>query len=153
MNNSEKPVVYYSHPISGAKFDGKTGAPANYEQENCEQAVLNVWWLRKWFPEVDWYCPGEVETPMRVARKLGLLNVKQVLDIDFYILEHECNASFCHKWEQSKGVDLEYALTKQLGYPAILFEQTKFISFSDISKIREFVNQVVTQKKEVGQHA
>lgn len=133
-------MIYYSHPIAGVI--GAEKKDYRYENENCKIAIRNVKFLRSTFPQVLWYCPGEVEIPLQVARQLNLLSIEQVLQIDFYIMKTKCSGTCLHRWEDSMGVDREKVVTIELGYPYIQLTGGKDIQEYDLDYIQQVVRQV-----------
>jgi len=74
---NKKPMIYYSHPIRGAA--GKDASIA-YMQNNCRRAKENVKLLREIYPEVDWYCPGEVDLIIQILYTQGKLTEDEEYD-------------------------------------------------------------------------
>lgn len=146
------PQIYYSHPIAGERGygDGRRNFDIEYEKHNCYTAVQNILWLRRNFPEVRWYCPGEVESPITAARQLGFLTAQQALEIDFYIIRTDCDGGLVHRWEGSNGTVKEENLLIQLEYPHILQTRSQNIWECDIVAIGSLVTKVMVRVKEQG---
>jgi len=136
-----RPTIYYSHPIAGKN---KPDADYTHENVNCDIATKNILWLRKTFPQVRWYCPGEVEIPVQTARILQLLTVDQVLDIDFHIIKTRCRGGLLHPWEPSKGLNKEQERFVEFEYPFVrLAPGTRSIKECDIGTIQKLVKDVL----------
>jgi hypothetical protein len=144
---SKKPMIYLGHPIRGKMkiYGGKTNDGVyDYENVNCAQAVENVNWLRKTYPEVRWYCPGEVETPVQMAHRMGMLTVPQILDMDFAIIRLLCSGGLLHIWEHSSGAEKEAERCLEWNYPhLVLREVPKEIWECDQGVIQLMVRQVL----------
>lgn len=145
-----RPQIYYSHPIAGMAGygDGGRNFNAQYELSNCQTAVENTLWLRQHFPEVRWYCPGEVEPPIMVARQLGFLTVGQVLDIDYHIIKTQSSGGLIHRWEESNGTYREEELIIKLQYPNLVLTESRYISECSVYRIRTLVDSVLANVKE-----
>jgi len=116
-----------------------------HENANIAQAIENVKWLRYNFPQVDWYCPGEVNEPIQVAQDLGFLTVEQVLEIDYYIIKDNCHATLFHRWEDSEGMDGEQQANYEGHNLGCTINDTKFIWHCDYNVIRKFVEEVASK--------
>lgn len=139
------PQIYYSHPIRGLCSDENN---YEYEKQNCCTAIENVLWLRNHFPQVKWYCPGEVEPPIVAARLLGFLTVQQILEIDYHIVKTQCSAGLIHRWEESNGTHKEEDLIIKLKYPSLVLIESRHISECPIYRIRALVDSVLANVKE-----
>jgi len=152
----KEPMIYYSHPIAGKKgVDAKSheeyqklSVDYEYENENCKIAVRNVQWLRNAFPQVRWYCPGEVEIPIQTARQLNLLLPKQVMDLDYVVIERRCHGGLLHLWQPSRGVLEEKKKLETLQYPSLMIPGTKEIWECDLGRIQNFVRRTINFSKE-----
>lgn len=141
---NRKPTIYLAHPMRGKKGDTKaSNIDYDYQNENCEIALLNLKWLREEFSQVNWYCPAEVETPVQMAHRLGYLTVEQILDIDFNIIKNICSGAFLHRWEDSVGVDQETARCVEWGYPHYIYQDTPDIRKCDREIIQKLVDSVI----------
>jgi hypothetical protein len=147
----KRPMIYLGHPIRGKKTTyGETVGPDDpvydYETDNCEQAIINVGWLRHQFRGVRFYCPGEVEVPIQMAHRLGFMNIDQILKMDFEIIRQLCVAGLFHKWEDSKGVDKEIERCVEWSYPHLILEDcSRNIWSCDREKIAALVQVVLEQ--------
>ena len=119
---NKKPIIYYSHPIRGAA--GKDASIA-YMQNNCRRAKENVKLLREIYPEVDWYCPGEVDLIIQILYTQGKLTEDDILNADLEIIEKYCHGLFCHQWESSYGGNKEYDFAEENNIPRYYFKQLK----------------------------
>jgi len=137
-----KPKIYYAHPMRGklgSKGDGEYG----YQNKNSDIAIENVKWLRIVFPQVEWYCPGEVETPVQMFTKLGYITTPQILYMDICVLQQLCQGGLIHRWEPSEGADGEMKRCQELGYPYLLVEESPLIWECNLSAIQYFVKKVL----------
>jgi len=149
INPNEKPMIYLGHPIRGkmSSYGKENTGTYLYENSNCAQAIQNVRWLRQEFPEVRWYCPGETETPIQLAHKMGFLTVSQILKVDFTIIKTMCSGAVLHKWEVSRGLAAEQEKCEKWKYPFVVLEGPKEIEKCDRRAISLVVNQVIAQKE------
>lgn len=81
--NFTRPTLYMSHSIQGDNGD---------IIGNCQKAQKVARKIRRIFPEVKIYCPGEQNLIMDVLHKTGVLTVEQILEADCTILRN------CHGW-------------------------------------------------------
>lgn len=112
--------IYVSHAVRGVLPLGL----GESLQERCEAnnriAIQLGKELREYWPEVDWYIPGEHDTFPIAAMGLELLTVDQVLDIDCEIIS-KCDALFPVRWEPgpSEGMVREWEFAKSHNIPII----------------------------------
>jgi hypothetical protein len=145
----EKPMIYLGHPIRGklpADIEEALSPDHpffKYENENCKIAIENVEWLRYSYPEVRWYCPGEVEIPVQMGHRLGYLNIESILDIDFHIIQELCMGGVLHRWEDSNGVDREIKKFKEIEYPYAVVSDSPKIWECDQELIRGVIAEVL----------
>lgn len=85
--SSNKIRAYISHTIRG-----KYGVAATNEQrkENSEKCISFGNALRKEFPNIDFYIPGEHHEIDTIAYRKGYMTEEQILDIDCVIISR-CN--------------------------------------------------------------
>jgi len=143
-----KPKIYLAHPMRGklgSKGDGEYG----YQNANSAIAIENVRWLRKTYPQVEFYCPGEVETPVQMCSKLGYLTTEQILYMDLCILQQLCHGGLMHRWEDSEGVDGEMKKCQDLGYPWVLVTDSPHIQLCNQKPIKIFIQEVLNYCKHV----
>jgi len=76
--------VYVSHSIRGPNGGDATKEDMDY---NCDRIKLLVNRVRKIFPDVEFYVPAESEEFVGIAYRNGIVNEKQILDIDCIILD------------------------------------------------------------------
>ena len=79
-----KPIIYLSHSIRG---DGSVSI-----QENCHRAKRLGKKLRKVFPEIEWYLPGETDMVLQILWKNGVISSDEILEADCEFLRT------CHGW-------------------------------------------------------
>jgi len=101
-----RPTIYMSHSIQGD--DGDIFG-------NCDRAKKAVYRLRKVFPEVKWYCPGEINLVVDVLHRLKFVTNKQILEADCEILKN-CNNWFWWYTSPSKGCEIEMNVAKECGF-------------------------------------
>ena len=144
-NSMNQPKIYLAHPMRG-KLGSGGNQEYNYQNVNSAQAIKNVQWLRLVFPQVDFYCPGEVEEPIQMAAKKGLMTTEEVLYMDLCILQENCCGALLHRWEPSEGVNGELNRVRDLGYPWTLIEGPSDItkcSMEDFISIKLLVDEVL----------
>lgn len=144
-NAMDQPKIYLAHPMRG-KLGSGGNKEYNYQNVNSAQAIKNVQWLRLVSPQVDWYCPGEVELPVQTLQKLEMVTTEQVLNMDLYILKECCCGALIHRWEPSEGVNGELKRTQDLGYPWTIIEEPADItkcSVEDFISIKLLVDEVL----------
>lgn len=135
--------VYMSHPIRGSKVDDAT----KVEQiSNSDRARLAAVEIRKAFPELDIYCPGDAEKFVYLTYVNGLLTDTQILWVDCKILE-ECDCVFAYDFDTSRGVQVEkeYAMTQNI--PILSFESLNSETFN---RIRSFIDEII-RLKDIGE--
>ena len=102
--------VYVSHSIRG-----KFGEKATDEQRraNSERAIKFSKLIRKEFPHIDFYIPGEHHEIDTIAYRKGYMTEEQILDIDCVIISR-CNFMIVFVPDDfiSKGmrVEVDYAI-------------------------------------------
>jgi len=140
----EKPLIYISHAILGVSGD---------MEGNCKKAHKAAERLRKVFPEVNFFVPGENDWVLQILYSRKRLSVKDILDADFEILK-QCNGWCFLKWEESSGSLKEkiIAVERNLVVPgAIVEDDASKMSFARIrkrfSKIVEYAVQNYKEKK------
>ena len=139
-----KPMIYLCHPMRGKKGDtGESNIDYDYQNVNSDIAIENVRWLRVQYPQVNWYCPGEVEPPVQTAHRLGFLTVDQIFEIDFSIIKDMCSGALAHEWEDSVGVKKEVDRCIDFGYPFYIFTESKYIWECNQEAILALVNRVL----------
>ena len=79
--------VYVSHSIRGKM--GKAATP-EYMQDNNNKAIVFGQELRREFPTVNFYVPGDHDEFVLLAFLAKYLNEKQILDVDCMIVD-KCN--------------------------------------------------------------
>ena len=131
--------VYMSHPIRGSKVDDATKTE---QLSNSGRARLAAVEIRKAFPDLDIYCPGDAEKFVYLTYAGGLLTDAQILDIDCKILG-ECDCIFAYDFDTSRGVQIEkdYAVKHQI--PLLSFESLNSEAFN---RIRVFIDELVRLK-------
>jgi len=142
-----KPMIYLAHPIRG-KLGSKASKLYKIQNKNNAIAIKNVKWLREHYPNVRWYCPGEVDTPVQMLCKLGYITEKQVLYMDFCILRELCFGGLMHRWEPSIGVDGEIKECKELNYPYIIVEESPHIWECNQEPIKNLIGEIIKLWKE-----
>ncbi len=75
---------YLSHSIRGPEGNAATNTDM---EKNCDRAILVGNFIRKAFPSVELYIPGEHEAFVQIAYKKGYLTEKQILDVDCAIID------------------------------------------------------------------
>lgn len=127
--------VYLSHPIRGSKVDNATKAE---QMSNSERARLAAVELRKRFPELDIYCPGEAEEFVGLTYSKGLLTDAQILEIDCEILGGR-DCVFAYAFDSSNGMKIEADFADDRYIPILTFDHLGEDTFK---QIREFIDKL-----------
>lgn len=125
--------VYLSHPIRGSKVDDATKAE---QMSNSDRARLAAVEIRKRFPDLDIYCPGDAEKFVHLTYDGKLLTDAQILDIDCQILR-ECDCVFAYAFDASRGMAVEIEDAQKHQIPIMVF---KNLDESVFKQIRSFVD-------------
>lgn len=138
--NFTRPTIYMSHSISGDNGD---------IAGNCQRAQAVVRRLRRVYPEVKWYCPGEVNLAIDLLwQHFKYINTDQVLEVDCEILRN-CHAWFWDFTTSSKGCNVELECVGKMGwfpdgdFPIIETDLLK----ANFSEIRRLMNPIVETAK------
>lgn len=139
-----KPVVkvYMSHPIRGSKVDDATEAE---QMTNSERAKLATNELRKRFPELDIYCPGEAEKFVHLTYANKLLTDGQILGIDCEILK-DCDCVFAYAFDASRGMKVEIDFADECNIPTLTFEKLDEAAYG---RIRVFIDELIRVKQDI----
>lgn len=112
--------IYLSHSIRGSA--GKDATPTQM-QLNCNTAIEIGKRLRKTFPNIDFYIPGESEPFVQRAFDKKYMNEKQILDVDCSIID-SCDAVIIYIPEDDElngGRLVEYDYATSKGIPLHTF--------------------------------
>jgi hypothetical protein len=131
--------LYIVHPIRG-----KTGTDeeitynlgmANKLATDLTQAAKGVLYF------VEFYVPGMQDTFPQKAMALGLLGIKEVLEIDLAILG-DCDGVIAISWVESEGVKGEIKEAKRLAKPTVLLPNKYYLEdlVKAIGQIRKVVH-------------
>lgn len=134
--------VYLSHPIRGSKVDDAT---KEEQMSNSERAKLCANELRKAFPELEIYCPGDAEDFVHLAYSSGMLTDTQILDIDCKILDGR-DCVFAYAFDASRGMKIETDHADAYGIPVLTFEK---LDNNVLRRIRTFVDGLIKAKENV----
>jgi hypothetical protein len=93
----KRPTLYVSHPIRGE---------SNNVTKNCNKATAAVRRLRRVFPEIDFYCPGENNLVLQILLNVYSWSVDEVLFADLMILG-ACHGWMKYSFEGSEGAQIE----------------------------------------------
>lgn len=115
MKNQIK--VYVSHSIRGKKGENATKEDM---RRNNDLAIMFGQALRRKFPGVDFYVPGDHDEFVLIAYSWGLLTEKQILDVDCEIV-HGCHFVIAYSPDGylSKGMKIEIEYANMNGIPVI----------------------------------
>ena len=101
--------VYVSHSIRGKKGINATNEDM---RRNNDKAIVFGKALRRKFPGVNFYVPGDCDEFVMIAYRKKYLNEKQILDVDCEIVQ-QCNFMIAYSPDGylSRGmrVEIEYA--------------------------------------------
>ena len=97
--------AYISHSIRGKSEEGATNKEREINSKKaCEFGAL----MRKEFPNIEWYIPGEHQEIDTIAYRKGYMTEEQILDIDCEII-NGCNFMVVYSPDDyiSKGMQIE----------------------------------------------
>ena len=94
-----KPRIYLSHSVRG---DGSLTMA-----ENCIRASKVANKIRRVFPEIEVWCPGEKDLTIQILESSGRLSVKNIIWADIEILRSCSNWCWWYS-SPSKGCEDEY---------------------------------------------
>jgi len=134
-----KPRIYFSHSIRG-----NGSIPA---EENCERAVKAGNKVRKCFPDIELFIPGEHDLAMQLLVEKKALSIYDILLTDLRILRN------CHNWcwwftGLSDGCHIEEMEAENLGW--VDSSKSENIIYTDLlkanfSEIRRVFTPIVEQ--------
>jgi hypothetical protein len=110
--------VYVSHSIRGKKGVNATEADMRC---NNDLAIIFGKALRRKFPGINFYVPGDHDEFVLIAYKEMYLNEKQILDIDCKIVQ-QCAfvIAFSPDGYLSRGMKVEIEYAGENGIPVII---------------------------------
>ncbi len=110
--------VYMSHSIRGKK--GKDATSEDMQHNNALAIVFGQA-LRRKFPGVDFYVPGDHDEFVLIAYLQKVLTEKQILDIDCEIVRRCCFVvAYSPDGYLSKGMKIEIEYACMYGIPVII---------------------------------
>lgn len=113
--------VYVSHSIRGKK--GKDATQEDMQHNNALAIVFGQA-LRRKFPGVDFYVPGDHDEFILIAYLQKVLGEKQILDIDCVIVRRCCFViAYSPDGYLSKGMKIEIEDACMNGIPVIVVSQ------------------------------
>jgi len=135
-----RPKCYYAHPVRGV---WGLDAPKNYIRNNLINATQNVAWLRKLFPDIEWYCPAEHEDLLEILVEDGCLALDDLMNAEKVYIRRYCSGVLAHEWETSSGVQGEWQTGIDMHMPTMLFSSPQILGNSSLIKQLEiFVDEV-----------
>ena len=110
--------VYVTHSIRGKKGNKATKEDMRH---NNALAIVFGQALRRKFPGVDFYVPGDHDEFVLIAFLKKYLNEKQILDVDCEIVG-ECNFVVAYSPDSylSRGMKIEIEYAGEHGIPVIV---------------------------------
>lgn len=110
--------VYVSHSIRGKK--GKDATQEDMRHNNALAIVFGQA-LRRKFPGVDFYVPGDHDEFVLIAYSRKFISEKQILDVDCEIVQG-CNfvVAYSPDGYLSKGMKIEIEYAGEHGIPVIV---------------------------------
>ncbi len=100
-------------------------ATDEYMEENNQRAIVFGKALRKYFPKIDFYIPGDHDEFVCVAFRRGYLNEKQILSVDCEIIN---SRHFIIAWSPdgfiSNGMKIEIDHSDLHNIPVIIVRDT-----------------------------
>lgn len=131
--------VYVSHSIRGAKGDDATDEDM---QRNVNLSILFGQSLRRKFPGVDFYVPGDHEFPPvgNLLRK-KYITTKQILDVDCEIVQGCAFViAYSPDGHLSKGMRVEIEYAGENGIPVIIISKLD-------KKGQNLINRQIQERK------
>lgn len=130
--------VYISHSIRG-----KHGKNATKKQMavNNEKAKLFYYSLKRFYPTLDFYCPGEHDEFVLIAYEKGFLTEEQILSVDCEIIL-SCNLLLNYSPDRyiSRGMKVENDYAAACRIPIITLTSTKV---RELKKIDLFLESIL----------
>ncbi len=130
MNKQVK--VYVSHSIRGKK-----GLEATNEdmRRNNDIAIIFGKALRRKFPGINFYVPGDHDEFVLIAYRKKYLTEKQILDVDCAIVQ-ECNfmIAFTPDGYLSRGMKIEIEDANENGIPVIVVSNLEVAGITSINR-------------------
>jgi hypothetical protein len=114
--------IYVTHSIRGQK-----GLNATEQDmiENCNLAMEFGNWLRKNYPGVEFYVPGDHEEFVRIAWMNNLLTEKEILSVDCEIILGCCGVIvYAPDGHISRGMKTEIDYAEELEIPILEVKNT-----------------------------
>ena len=110
--------VYVAHSIRGKKGNDATDEDMKH---NNALAIVFGQALRRKFPGVDFYIPGDHDEFILIAYRKEYLDEKQILDVDCEIVQG-CNFVLAYSPDGylSKGMKIEIEYAGENGIPVII---------------------------------
>lgn len=137
-----KPKVYVITPIRGMRGEKAT---IDYMERNCNIAKLNLIYLRKEFPEVNWVCVAENDKIVQQLLSEGKVSISDVLEMD-QKEQKRCNGTLAIKWEPSFGAEKEIRQSKSCGHSFLHIQGKPFLKYEDTfekQRLKKFVGEVM----------
>jgi len=132
--------LYLSHSIRG-----KYGTDATVEQMelNCQRAMGIGNWLKKEFPQHEFYVPAEHDLFIQKAYFKGYLTEEQILNVDCDIIA-ECNALIIYTPDGfiSRGMDVEIEFASIWHIPTFTITEPDYMSRITMSDLEEFFKEL-----------
>lgn len=130
--------VYVSHTIQGKMREKATN---EYVHANEQRAIEFTNKLKKLFPKVEFYCPGEHNTFTRIAYLNGYITEEQILDIDCKIID-TCNLVLNYSPDGyfSNGMQVENNHANLHNIPTITMKDT---SQAEREKLERFLESLM----------
>ncbi len=114
--------MYISHCIGGKMGREATDA---YMKANNDKAIEFGVVLRKFFPGVIFYVPGDHDEFVMIASRRKFLNIIQILEIDCMIVDR-CNVVIAYSPDGfiSNGMQCEIDHANKAGIPVLIVDGT-----------------------------
>ena len=110
--------VYVGHSIRGKKGINATNKDM---RRNNDKAIVFGKALRRRFPGVDFYVPGDHDEFIIIAYRKKYLTEKQILDVDCMIVQ-QCNFMIVYSPDGylSRGMKVEIEYAGENGIPVVV---------------------------------
>lgn len=137
-----KLTCYLSHHIRGPEGDHATEETRMHNKQVAQMVGME---LRRQFPNLTVYVPGDADEWAEVAYVDGLLSVDTILDIDCAIIDRKDCMIMYHQYDKmGGGMVREMNHCEHTDKPFIVI---KDMSEESLMKLEDFLNGVATDGK------
>lgn len=135
--SQKKYTVYFSHHIRGKSGENATKEEIN---ENRKDAIEVCNKIRTAFPQLDIYCPAEVDEIVSLMYRNKVVTEKDILDADCEILgKRDMVIAYAKDGYVSRGMKIELEYTKKQNIPYLIFD---ILSTNSIDGIKQTLKKL-----------